>query len=181
MRSLTRRSRRRLAHGISYLFLVTVGITMVAPLIWMLATSVKAPDAEVLDPAQWWPEAVHWSNYKTVLVETNGSCDISLVPDGVVTIMDVKCPGSGELGTFDVRNLGRLRRRDQIKFVIYDKRDYEWAKAFVEQHALPGVCEEVIFGPVSGALSPEDLAEWILEDRLIVRLQVPLHKILGLK
>ena len=118
---------------------------------------------------------------RPVLVETSGSCDISLVPEGIVTIMDVKCPGSGESASLDVRNLSRLRRQDQVKFVLSDRLDYEWARSFVERHRLLSSCREVIFGPVSGILSAKDLAAWMIEDRLTVRLQVPLHKILGMK
>ena len=116
-----------------------------------------------------------------VLVETNGSLDVSVVPDGVVAIVDVKCPGSGEAGSFDPANLSRLRRDDEVKFVLSDRADYDWAKAFVLEHEPAMRGRKAIFSPVWGTLKGGDLAQWILEDRLPVRLQVQLHKVLNVK
>ena len=115
-----------------------------------------------------------------LLLETNGSRDISVVPDDVVVIMDVKCPGSGESGSFDRRNLARLRARDEVKFVIGDRADYEWARGFIDEHGLTECRRVVLFSGVRGVLAPELLGRWILDDRLRVRLQLQLHTYLGL-
>jgi 7-carboxy-7-deazaguanine synthase len=114
---------------------------------------------------------------RAVLVETNGSQDLSVVPPGVVTIMDAKCPGSGEAASLDERNLARLRPGDEVKFVIGSRADYEWARAFVARHHLATRCAWVLFGPVAGSLAPADLARWIVQDGLPVRLQIQLHRL----
>ncbi len=111
-----------------------------------------------------------------VLVETSGERDISLLPRPVVKVVDVKCPGSGEEGKFCFANLAALESKDQIKFVILDERDYEYARQFLAKHELHKVVNEVIFSPVFGQLSPRHLAEWILRDGLDVRLGLQLHK-----
>jgi len=112
-----------------------------------------------------------------VLLETNGSKDISALPDGVVRIVDIKCPGSGESGRMDWKNLGRLRADDEVKFVLCGETDYDWARDTVLENALIEKAA-VLFSPVSGQLHPACLAEWMLRDRLDVRLQLQLHKIL---
>lgn len=117
----------------------------------------------------------------TVLVETNGSRDLSVVPAGVIVIMDLKCPGSGEADAMDFGNVGRLRPCDEVKFVIGDRGDFEWACGMVERHNLAGRCRAVLFSPVFGALAADVLGGWILAARLPVRLQLPLHKVLGIK
>ena len=116
-----------------------------------------------------------------VLVETNGSADISVIPEGVVAVMDVKCPGSGVDGSFDEANTGRLRAADEVKFVISDRADYEWAAEFVTEHGLTDRCNAVLFSPVWTVLEPGELGTWIQNDALPVRLQVQLHKLLGQK
>jgi len=118
---------------------------------------------------------------KPVVVETNGSLDVSMVPDGVAAVVDVKCPGSGESGAFAVGNTGRLRPIDEIKFVLSDRADYDWAKAFIERHGKASACRAVWFTPAFGRLPAEQIAEWIVADGLAVRLQVPLHKIFGVR
>ena len=118
---------------------------------------------------------------KTVLVETNGSRDITIIPEGVITIMDIKCPGSGEVNSFDENNLERLRGRDEIKFVLSDRPDYEWARDFTKSKSLEQRCHAVLFSPVPGVLEAGELARWIMADGLPVRLQVQLHKILGMR
>ena len=118
---------------------------------------------------------------KPVLVETNGSLDISVVPKGVIAIMDIKCPGSGESEAMDTANLGRLRPEDEVKFVLGDRPDYEWAREFVKRHALHRICHAVLFSPVFGALDPRELGRWMIEDGVPTRLQVQLHKVLGVK
>ena len=118
---------------------------------------------------------------KPVLVETNGSLNISAIPDGVIAIMDVKCPGSGESAAMDLKNIKRLRPDDEVKFVLSDLRDYDWAKRFVAKHDLASRCKAVLFSPVSGVLDAKKLCEWIVRDRLPVRFQIQLHKTLGAK
>jgi 7-carboxy-7-deazaguanine synthase len=91
--------------------------------------------------------------------------------------MDVKCPGSGESGKTLPGNLKLLRPCDDVKFVVSDRADFDWAVAFVEQHALEEG-PQILFSPAHGRLAPRDLAEWVLGARLEVRLQLQLHKIL---
>jgi len=112
-----------------------------------------------------------------VMVETGGSLPIDVVPEGVARIVDVKCPGSGEAARNRWENLQVLRAGDEVKFVIADRADYDWARERVQEHALADVCP-VLFSPVHGQLPARSLAEWVLADRLPVRVQLPLHKIL---
>lgn len=114
----------------------------------------------------------------TVLMETNGSMRIDLVDDRCIKIVDMKCPSSGESEKNDTNNLKRLTPKDQLKFVIADKNDFEFAKAMVSQlnDILPG--GNILLSPVAGALAPSELAAWILEHQLNVRFQIQLHKIL---
>ena len=114
---------------------------------------------------------------KTVLVETSGSYDISTLPQGAHAIMDLKCPSSGECDKNDLGNLDRLRYHDEVKFVIGDRKDYEWAAALVCERKLTDQWA-VLFSPVWDELDPNTLAQWILHDRLEVHLQLQLHKIL---
>jgi len=114
---------------------------------------------------------------RTVLLETNGSLDLASVPDRLVRIMDVKCPGSGECGTTREANVAALRPCDEAKFVIADRRDFDWAAAFVREH-WPAGGPHVLFAPVHGLLEPRELARWILDAGLEVRLQLQLHKLL---
>lgn len=113
-----------------------------------------------------------------VLLETSGERSIGQVPPPVVRVVDVKCPGSGEGGTFRLENLAWLAPHDQLKFVLADRRDYEWAREFLQEHQLQGKVEAVIFSPVFGRLEARPLAEWILEDGLPVRLGLQLHKLI---
>jgi 7-carboxy-7-deazaguanine synthase len=113
-----------------------------------------------------------------VLVETGGHRDISVLPAGVKVILDVKCPGSGEEAANDWENVARIERLGEggeIKFVIADRRDYEWAREVVRARGLASRFP-VLFSPVFGELPYEQLAGWILEDRLPVRFQAQLHK-----
>lgn len=114
-----------------------------------------------------------------ILVETNGSQDISAIPEKVYAIMDVKCPSSGQSQWFDEGNINRLRPHDEVKFVIAEWDDYEWARDFVRSRKLQEKCHAVLFSTVHGVLETAALAEWIIEDALDVRLQLQLHKILG--
>jgi 7-carboxy-7-deazaguanine synthase len=113
---------------------------------------------------------------KTVLVETGGHRSIAKTPDGVIRVMDIKCPGSGEAAKTDWSNLSQLTARDQVKFVIADRSDYEFARDIVERERLAERCGTVLFSPVHGELSPRALAEWVLTDRLPIRLQLQMHK-----
>lgn len=126
-------------------------------------------------------EALLATRQGQVLVETNGSYDIREVPAPAIAIMDVKCPGSGVSDTMDWANLERLRPHDEVKFVIADRADYEWAKTLVQQQALAARCHAILFSPVLNSLQSEMLGEWILADRLPVRLQVQLHKLLRMQ
>ena len=111
-----------------------------------------------------------------VLVETGGHLSVADVPEPVVRIVDVKCPGSGEAGKTHWPNLDALRPKDEVKFVIRDRADYEYARGVVGRHALIGRVAAVLFSPVHGVLAPAELAAWILADRLAVRLQLQSHK-----
>jgi 7-carboxy-7-deazaguanine synthase len=111
-----------------------------------------------------------------VLIETSGERFVGKLPAGVVKVVDVKCPGSGESEKFCLANLEALKPEDQIKFVILDENDYRYACDFLARHELRKRVGEVIFSPVFGRLPPRDLAEWILRDGLEVRLGLQLHK-----
>ena len=111
-----------------------------------------------------------------VLVETSGERYIGNLPAAVVKIVDVKCPGSGEGGTFHPENLAALAKSDQVKFVICDAADYQFARQFMQENTLAGRVGEIIFSPVFGQLHPRQLAQWILRDRLPVRLGLQIHK-----
>ena len=115
-------------------------------------------------------------SYK-IFVETNGAMNIDLLPGNIIRIMDVKCPDSGMNKEMDWRNLERLRGDDEVKFVMSSKKDYEWAKRIVRKHNLPDKTN-VLFGSAYGKLKPKSLAGWILKDRLNVRLQLQLHRII---
>lgn len=110
-----------------------------------------------------------------VSIETSGSLDIGELDPRVTVVMDVKVPGSGEQSRNRLENLAHLRPQDQAKFVLADRVDYDWARAFIAEHDLPARAE-VLFSPVAGELEPRELADWIIADRLPVRFQIQLHK-----
>ncbi len=110
-----------------------------------------------------------------VSLETGGAHDVAPVDPRVSRVIDLKTPGSGEVARNRWENLELLTPGDQVKFVICDRRDYEWARATVAEHELPRRCD-VLFSPSHGQMHAGDLADWILEDRLDVRLQLQLHK-----
>jgi 7-carboxy-7-deazaguanine synthase len=112
-----------------------------------------------------------------VSLETSGALDIGGVDPRVVRVVDVKTPDSGESARNLIRNFSRLTARDQLKFVICSRGDYDWSKGFVAEHGLIERCQ-VLFSPSHGQVPPVTLAEWILADRLAVRFQLQLHKIL---
>lgn len=112
-----------------------------------------------------------------VLLETSGAFDIAPVDPRVIRVMDIKCPDSGESARNRWANLDHLRPHDELKFVIASRRDYDWARRVMGEHSLASRCV-VHFSPVHSQLESKELAGWILEDRLPVRLQVQLHKII---
>ena len=124
----------------------------------------------------------------TVLLETSGERPLGRVPAGVIKIVDVKCPDSGEPDTFDMENLEALQPHDEIKFVLSDRGDYEFAREFVARHHLASRVNAVLFSPAfskeaAGArdtahclLDPRELAEWMLADNVPARLGLQIHK-----
>jgi 7-carboxy-7-deazaguanine synthase len=112
-----------------------------------------------------------------VSLETSGAMDVAAVDSRVSRVLDVKTPGSGESGRNRVENFPLLKRGDQVKFVICSREDYEWSKEFMHRHELGQRCQ-VLFSPSYHQVSATDLADWILADRLPVRFQLQLHKIL---
>ena len=112
-----------------------------------------------------------------VSLETSGALDVSQVDPRVVKVMDLKTPASGEAGQNRYENLSSLTADDQLKFVICDEHDYLWSKEQIDKYNLAGQCE-LLFSPCHGQLAARELADWIIRDRLPVRFQVQLHKIL---
>lgn len=112
-----------------------------------------------------------------VSLETSGAMDISNIDPRVVRVMDLKTPASNEESKNRYSNLDLLTGKDQLKFVICNRDDYEWSVAKLAEYQLPQRCE-ILFSPVHGDLSPTDLAEWIIQDNLPVRMQIQLHKYL---
>src|SRR6478735_3892884 len=113
---------------------------------------------------------------KSVLIETGGHRSIAKVPAGVIRIVDIKCPGSLEAEKNDWSNLEHLTRRDEVKFVIADRQDYDYARDIVTREQLPSRVNAVLFSPVHGELDPKLLSEWVIADRLDVRVQLQMHK-----
>ncbi|MFQ5787118.1 MAG: radical SAM protein [Thermodesulfobacteriota bacterium] len=113
-------------------------------------------------------------HYK-IFVETGGSINVDLLPKTVIRIMDIKCPGSGMDKEMDWENIKRLKHKDEVKFIISSKKDYEWAKRITKKHKLIDRVQ-ILFGVAYGRLKPKSLAGWILKDKLDVRLQLQLHK-----
>ena len=113
-----------------------------------------------------------------VSLETSGAFDIEGVDDRVSIVMDLKTPASGELSRNRMENLTLLGTKDQLKFVICDRADYEWARFKLDEYQLPGKVDEVLFSPSFGEVNATELAEWILADNLPVRLQLQLHRLL---
>lgn len=112
----------------------------------------------------------------TVAVETGGHVDIARVDPRVIVIMDLKCPASGMEKKNRLGNIAYLKPTDEVKFVIASREDYEWTRALIEAEKLPTRCGEILLSPVFGAIDARDLAAWILEDRLPVRMQLQMHK-----
>jgi 7-carboxy-7-deazaguanine synthase len=119
----------------------------------------------------------------TVMIETSGERYVGRLPKEVIRIVDVKCPDSGEADTFDMRNLDVLNKKDEVKFVISTRRDYEFARDFTAEHRLAERVNAVLFSPVFEdpegkwqGLQPRTLVEWMLADGLPVRLGLQIHK-----
>jgi 7-carboxy-7-deazaguanine synthase len=112
----------------------------------------------------------------TVLLETSGAHDISKVDSRVHRIMDLKTPGSGEVDKNLLSNLDLLTLRDEVKFVMGSREDYEWSRDKVQQYDLFSRCHAVLFSPIFGRIDPRQIVEWILADKLDVRFQLQMHK-----
>jgi 7-carboxy-7-deazaguanine synthase len=112
-----------------------------------------------------------------VSLETSGAIDIAAVDPRVSRVVDLKTPGSKEMHRNLLENIPLLKPSDQVKFVICDRADYDWAKSMLAEHKLAGRCD-VLFSPSQGQQSPTELAEWLLADKLPVRFQLQLHKVL---
>jgi 7-carboxy-7-deazaguanine synthase len=112
----------------------------------------------------------------TVLLETSGAHDISAIDPRVHRIMDLKTPGSGECARNLFSNIEHLTQRDEVKFVIGSREDYEWSREQVKNHALAQRCLAVLFSPIFGRIDPREIVEWILADKLPVRFQLQMHK-----
>ena len=115
-------------------------------------------------------------NYE-VLLETGGGVSVARVPNRVIKILDVKCPGSGEDSRNLWDNLDHLNPHDEVKFVLADRADYEWSRTILQQHDVPNKAK-VLFSPVYDRLDLKELAAWVLEDNLPVRVQTQLHKVI---
>jgi 7-carboxy-7-deazaguanine synthase len=113
---------------------------------------------------------------RTVMIETGGHRSIARIPAGVVRVVDVKCPASGEAEKNDWTNIERFGPQDQVKFVVADRGDYEFARDVIARFGLASRCAALLISPVHGLLDAKVLAGWILADRLAVRLQLQLHK-----
>ncbi|MBI1320589.1 MAG: radical SAM protein [Candidatus Hydrogenedens sp.] len=112
-----------------------------------------------------------------VIIETSGSLPINTLPDAVARIMDLKCPDSGECARNHWPNIGYLRAdRDEVKFVLASRGDYEWARDVIREHALDQRCQAVLLSPVFGRIDPKDIVNWMLEDALPARFQLQMHK-----
>lgn len=115
--------------------------------------------------------------HETVLLETSGTVSIENIDPRVIRIMDIKCPGSGQAQHNHWPNIDRLTPRDEVKFVLADRGDYDWAQDVLRRYDLPSRCA-VLFAPVHGQLEPLDLVRWVLADRLDVRVGLQLHKLI---
>jgi 7-carboxy-7-deazaguanine synthase len=115
---------------------------------------------------------------KTVLIETSGAHDISKIDPRVHRIMDLKTPGSGECARNLMSNIAHLTKRDEVKFVIGSREDYEWSREQLFKHTLAERCGCVLFSPIFGRIEPREIVEWIIADKLPVRFQIQMHKVI---
>lgn len=114
----------------------------------------------------------------TVLVETSGTLPIDVLPAEAIRIMDLKCPDSGECDKNDWSNIEALTPRDEVKFVIASRKDYEWARDTIREYGLNARCAAVLLSPVWGSVEPKQLVEWMLADELDARFQLQAHKVI---
>jgi len=112
----------------------------------------------------------------TVLVETSGSLPINVLPPETIKIMDLKCPDSDECEKNDWSNIDYLTKKDEVKFVLASRRDYEWARDVIKKYKLETLCAAVLMSPVFGEIESADIVHWILDDELPVRFQLQMHK-----
>lgn len=112
----------------------------------------------------------------TISLETSGSLSISSVDPRVSVILDIKCPGSKMSHKNDWQNMTHLKPQDEIKFVLLDRQDYDYAKEMIQKYALHEKVKEILLSPVHNVLNPQDLVRWVLEDKLKIRLNLQLHK-----
>ena len=112
----------------------------------------------------------------TVLIETSGAHDISVIDPRVRRIMDLKTPGSGECARNRLSNIEHLNKGDEVKFVIGSREDYEWSRQMVREHALDQRCGAVLFSTIFGRIEPVEIVNWMVEDKLPVRFQLQMHK-----
>ena len=124
-------------------------------------------------------EALLKKGYR-VMLETSGALPIDKVPEKVIKILDIKCPGSGEEKKNHLENLKFLSPHDEVKFVLLDRADYEWSRDMLRKYDMVP-SKQVLFSPVYDKLNLKDLSQWILKDRLAVRLQTQLHKVIWSK
>ena len=124
-------------------------------------------------------EALLKKGYR-VMLETSGALPIDKVPEKVIKILDIKCPGSGEEKKNHLENLKFLSPHDEVKFVLLDRADYEWSRDMLRKYDMV-LSKQVLFSPVYDKLNLKDLSQWILKDRLAVRLQTQLHKVIWSK
>lgn len=115
---------------------------------------------------------------KTVLIETSGAHDISTIDPRVHRIMDLKCPDSGECARNRFENIRHLTGRDEVKFVIGSRLDYEWTREQISLHGLSTRCHSVLLSPVFGRIEPREIVEWMLADKLNARFQLQMHKMI---
>lgn len=113
-----------------------------------------------------------------VMMETNGTFPIDLVSEKCIKVMDIKCPASGQSHKTDFENINRLGASDQVKFVVCDRGDYEFARGIINRSLKTGCGATMLISPAAGMVEPAEVAGWIIEDRLEARLQLQLHKIL---
>jgi Organic radical activating enzymes len=112
----------------------------------------------------------------TVLLETSGAHDISKVDPRVHRIMDLKTPGSGECDRNLWSNISHINKRDEVKFVIGSREDYEWSRAVIQEHQLSDRCHAVLLSPIFGRIEPQEIVDWMLADKLHARFQLQMHK-----
>ena len=146
------------------------------------ANGLRAPLVEITggeplvqDNARILAECIVARDY-VLLVETNGSLPIDGIPSAAIKILDFKCPGSGMADRNDWGNVHRLTPGDEVKFVVGDRADYEWARDAIRRFDLPARCKQVLLSPVHGKLAPGDLVQWMLDDDVNARFQLQLHK-----